>query len=219
MALGLGPVIRPLSAIGSQASQAPEMGSVCCFQESVLIKQQILFPRTWVAWVCGEPYAWRTPHVANTRLVIGLRVGPWKTRPPSMPPPSSRPHFPPRRSPPRPWSAAVTVVTVKLLVFVGSPTHLLIMTHLISMGKYFLRFKPTIYNLCSNLYIAFRMPLPGILCKWMLRTSLGLQSSVTLNNKVYQWITRWNSKLPYYHYLQSGELQFFHLHNGTGKIK
>lgn len=62
---------------------------------------------------------------------------------------------------PRPWSAAVTVVTVStFLVFVGSPTHLLTMTHVISMGKYFLRFKPTIYNLH---YIAFIMPLLGVL--------------------------------------------------------
>ena len=41
----------------------------------------------------------------------------------------------------------------------------LTMTHAVSMGKYFLRLKPTIYNLHSSSSVAFRISLPGVLCK------------------------------------------------------
>lgn len=61
--------------------------------------------------------------------------------------------------------AVATVRTGHILAFVGSPTHRLTVTHVISMGEGFLRFKSTIYNLHSNIYITFTVPLLGIVCR------------------------------------------------------
>ena len=67
-------------------------------------------------------------------------------------------------SPLGPWRAAVDVVTEVTCWHLWVSLQLT-MTHAVSVGKYFLRLKPTIYNLRSSSSVAFRISLPGVLCK------------------------------------------------------